>query len=35
MSDEHERKPHEAMSNQNGTQAVDRAARLLAEVVHS
>src|SRR5215469_18278885 len=24
-----------AMSNQNGTQAVDRAARLLAEVVHS
>src|SRR6201982_2895823 len=24
-----------AMSNQNGTQAVDRAARLLAEVVHA
>src|SRR5258705_1660158 len=31
----HERKPHAAMSNQSGTQAVDRAARLLAEVVHS
>src|SRR5919108_3040299 len=30
-----ERKPHAAMSNQSGTQAVDRAARLLAEVVHS
>src|SRR6266700_3662540 len=31
----HERKPHAAMSNASGTQAVDRAARLLAEVVHS
>jgi IclR family acetate operon transcriptional repressor len=35
MADAHERKPHAAMSNQNGTQAVDRAARLLSEVVHS
>src|SRR5215470_15573499 len=30
-----ERNPQAAMSNQSGTQAVDRAARLLAEVVHS
>jgi IclR family transcriptional regulator, acetate operon repressor len=30
-----ERKPYIAMSNQSGTQAVDRAARLLSEVVHS
>src|SRR5215471_4991003 len=30
-----ERKEHAGMSNQNGTQAVDRAARLLAEVMHS
>jgi IclR family transcriptional regulator, acetate operon repressor len=30
-----ERKPQAPMSNQNGTQAVDRAARLLSEVVHS
>src|SRR2546421_11076275 len=29
------RNEHAGMSNQNGTQAVDRAARLLAEVVHS
>jgi IclR family transcriptional regulator, acetate operon repressor len=35
MSDAQERKTYPAMSNQNGTQAVDRAARLLAEVVHS
>src|SRR6266571_5492267 len=35
MPDEHERKSHASMSNQSGTQAVDRAARLLAEVVHS
>jgi IclR family transcriptional regulator, acetate operon repressor len=33
--DSHERKPHAAMSNQSGTQAVDRAARLLSEVVHA
>src|ERR1700755_119721 len=31
----HERKPLAAMSNSSGTQAVDRAARLLSEVVHS
>jgi DNA-binding IclR family transcriptional regulator len=30
-----ERNPQQAMSNSSGTQAVDRAARLLAEVVHS
>src|SRR2546421_9420558 len=30
-----ERTPPPPMSNQSGTQAVDRAARLLAEVVHS
>src|ERR1700760_942555 len=35
MSDVQERKTHPAMSNQSGTQAVDRAARLLSEVVHS
>src|ERR1700748_318703 len=35
MSDAQERKTYPAMSNQSGTQAVDRAARLLAEVVHS
>jgi len=35
MPDAHERKPNPAMSNQSGTQAVDRAARLLSEVVHS
>jgi DNA-binding IclR family transcriptional regulator len=31
----HARNEQAAMSNQSGTQAVDRAARLLAEVVHS
>ena len=31
----YERKPPAAMSNSSGTQAVDRAARLLSEVVHS
>src|SRR4029078_12180177 len=31
----HARNEHAAMSNQSGTQAVDRAARLLSEVVHS
>ena len=35
MADAQERKTYPAMSNQSGTQAVDRAARLLAEVVHS
>src|SRR5947207_9030331 len=35
MPDAHERKSHAVMSNSSGTQAVDRAARLLAEVVHS
>src|SRR5258707_13991314 len=30
-----ERTPPPPMSNQSGTQAVDRAARLLSEVVHS
>jgi len=35
MSHTHERKLNPTMSNQSGTQAVDRAARLLAEVVHS
>src|ERR1700748_2858228 len=35
MSDAQERNPTPAMSNQSGTQAVDRAARLLSEVVHA